>query len=86
MVTCTSRLSRNRRVGERLGRGEQIDEILDSMKQVAEGVWNCASVRALARKAGVEVPISEEVCSIIHDGKRPGDAVASLLARDYGPE
>jgi len=86
IVTCTSRYSRNRAVGERLGKGESIGQILDGMKQVAEGVWNCASARALAREHGVEAPISEEVCAIIHDGKEPSEAVGTLLGRDFKPE
>jgi glycerol-3-phosphate dehydrogenase (NAD(P)+) len=86
IVTCTSRLSRNRAVGERIGRGEQVDQILQSMEQVAEGVWNCANACALARDAGVEVPIAAEVYSIVHEGKDPHKAVATLLARDPRPE
>jgi glycerol-3-phosphate dehydrogenase (NAD(P)+) len=86
IATCTSRLSRNRGVGERLGRGEKIDRILDGMKQVAEGVWNCSLARALARASSVDAPITEEVCAIVRDGKRPDDAVESLMGRDAKPE
>lgn len=86
IVTCTSGLSRNRAVGERLGKGENIDDILNSMKQVAEGVWNCASARSLARSVNIEAPITEEVFSVIHDGKNPLEAVESLLSRDVKPE
>ena len=86
IVTCTSRHSRNRAVGERLGRGESVEQILGGMKQVAEGVWNCASACALARENGVEAPISEEICAVIHERKKPSDAVEALLARDVKPE
>ena len=86
IVTCSSRWSRNRAVGERLGRGEKIGAILGDMKQVAEGVWNCANACALARDAGVSVPISEEVRAVIHDGKDPHAAVEALLARDLKAE
>lgn len=86
IVTCTSKLSRNRSVGERLGKGEKIEDILNSMKQAAEGVWNCASARELARSINIEVPITEEVYAIIHEEKNPNDAVASLLSRDVKPE
>lgn len=86
IVTCTSRHSRNRAVGERLGRGESIEQILASMKQVAEGVSNCVTVREIAGKTGVEVPITEEVYQIIHNHKNPRDAVQSLLARDLRKE
>jgi glycerol-3-phosphate dehydrogenase (NAD(P)+) len=82
MVTCASRLSRNRAVGERLGRGETLAEILDHMDQVAEGVWTSVSARLLARDHGVEVPITDEVYAIAHEGKDPREAVQSLLARD----
>lgn len=86
IVTCTSRLSRNRAVGERLGQGESIDQILAEMKQAVEGVWSCASARDLAREVGVEVPITNEVYAVIHEGKDPHDAVKSLLERRIKPE
>ena len=86
VVTCASRLSRNHAVGERLGRGEPIDRILKTMEQVAEGVWTCATARALARQHGVEVPITEEVCAVIHENKDPRTAVKDLLTRDAKPE
>jgi glycerol-3-phosphate dehydrogenase (NAD(P)+) len=82
VVTCASRLSRNHMVGERLGRGESIDLILKTMEQVAEGVWTCATARALAHKHGVEVPITEEVCAVVHKGKDPRAAVRDLMGRD----
>jgi glycerol-3-phosphate dehydrogenase (NAD(P)+) len=86
VVTCASRLSRNHTVGERLGRGEPIDRILKSMEQVAEGVWTCATARALANKLGVEVPITEEVYAVVHKGKDPKEAVRALLSREPKPE
>ncbi len=86
IVTCTSKLSRNHSVGERLGKGEKLDDILAGMKQVAEGVWNCAIARDLARAAKVEVPITDEVYAIIHKGKKPRDALASLMGRTVKPE
>jgi len=86
IVTCTSQLSRNRGVGERLGRGETIDEILGSMEQVAEGVWNAANASALARSKGIDVPITHEVNALLYEGKNPREAVHSLLARDPRPE
>jgi glycerol-3-phosphate dehydrogenase (NAD(P)+) len=82
VVTCASRLSRNHMVGERLGRGEAIDYILKSMEQVAEGVWTCATARALARKHNIEVPITEEVYAVIREGKDPRAAVRDLMGRD----
>lgn len=86
IVTCTSRFSRNRAVGERIGKGESIADILASSKQVAEGVGNCAIARDIAREFSVDAPITEEVCAIIHEGKSPHEAVTSLLARDVKPE
>ncbi len=86
VVTCTSRQSRNRGVGERLGRGESIDAILASMEQEAEGVWTCAAARDLARRHKIEVPITEEVCAVIHGGKNPREAVQSLMTRDRKAE
>ena len=86
IVTCTSRFSRNRSVGERLGRGEKIDGILASMKQVAEGVWTCALARDLARERGIEVPITEEVFAVLHEAKNPLEAVGDLMMRSAKPE
>ncbi len=86
IVTCTSAHSRNRAVGERLGRGETLDEILGSMTQVAEGVWNCSNARALAHSQGVELPITEEVYDILHGDKSPIKAVQDLMGRDVRPE
>jgi glycerol-3-phosphate dehydrogenase (NAD(P)+) len=86
IVTCTSRLSRNRGVGERIGRGETLDEILRSMQQVAEGVWNCRTAHALGAGAGVDVPIIGEVHEILYGGKDPRAAVESLLSREYRAE
>jgi len=81
IVTCTSRHSRNRMVGERLGRGESIRQILDSMAQVAEGVWTCTTAREVARQHGLRAPITEEVCAVINEGKDPRAAVQALLTR-----
>ena len=86
MVTCGSKLSRNRSVGEELGKGRSIQEIMDSMAQVAEGVWTCASARVLARDYDIDVPITDEVHAIVYEGKAPRDAVQSLLMRDPKPE
>jgi len=86
IVTCTSGLSRNRAVGERLGRGETLAQIMDGMQQATEGVWNCASARALAREAGVDVPLTDEVYEIVHEGKDPKAAVRALLSRKVKPE
>ena len=86
IVTCGSKLSRNRGVGERLGKGESIEDIRNSMQQVAEGVDNCAAAQKAAQHYGIDVPITDEVCAIIHEGKNPGEAVQELLTRDLKPE
>ena len=86
IVTCLSKHSRNRGVGERLGKGESLEQIAASMAQVAEGVYNCVNAQALAREKNVEVPITDEVCQVVHDGKNPEQAVQDLLRRDPKPE
>jgi glycerol-3-phosphate dehydrogenase (NAD(P)+) len=86
VVTCTSRHSRNRSVGERLGKGEKIADILASMEMVAEGVRNAKSAYDLARKHEVRTPIMDEVYSIIYRDKSPRQAVRDLMTRDAREE
>ncbi len=82
IVTCASRHSRNRSVGERLGKGEKLEQIMGGMKQVAEGIWNAKVARDLAREHGIEMPISEEVCRIVENSKDPRQALKDLMSRD----
>ncbi|MFU8780960.1 MAG: NAD(P)H-dependent glycerol-3-phosphate dehydrogenase [Kiritimatiellia bacterium] len=86
IVTCTSRHSRNRGVGERIGRGETLAQITSGMRQVAEGVWNCDNALALAREHGVDLPITQLVHQILHGQIAPQLAVETLMARDTKPE
>ena len=86
MVTCMSRHSRNRGVGERLGKGETLKEIMASMKMVAEGVWNCQAAKELADQLGVSVPITEQVNAVVHAEKDPRQAVRDLMTRAPKPE
>jgi len=86
IVTCTSHWSRNHAVGERLGKGEKIETITASMKQVAEGVTTSAIVQKIARQMNVKTPIIDEVYSVIYHGKNPQAAVKSLLGREARPE
>lgn len=86
IVTCTSRLSRNHMVGERLGRGETLDQIVGSMSQVAEGVTTCGIAYALAHERGVRTPITDEVHAMLHDGRSPAQAVETLMTRDARQE
>src|SRR5690606_13061176 len=81
ITTCVSPFGRNRRVGERLGRGETLDEILADMSAVAEGVTTARSVDALARERGIDMPITREVAAVLFEGKRPEEATDALMLR-----
>ncbi len=81
VVTCTSRHSRNRYLGEQIGRGFAVQATQDNMQMVAEGVRTTASVRALARRYDIEMPITEAVYAILFEGKKPGDAVQEMMTR-----
>ena len=81
IVTCTSVHSRNHSVGERLGKGEKIEDILGSMQMVAEGVWNSKVVHEIAKKLGVELPICEMVYAICYKGLPAADAAKAVMER-----
>ena len=81
VATCTSPLSRNRTFGERLGRGETLADILASKQQTAEGVKSCRSILDLARKHDVDMPITEHVVAVVHEGMTPTDMVRGLMRR-----
>ena len=81
VATCVSSQSRNRHVGERLGCGEPIAEIVACMDQVAEGVKSTPVVAALARSVGVEMPITEAVRSVLTEGRSAAAAYRALLDR-----
>lgn len=85
-ATCASPLSRNNTFGVNLGRGMTLQETLAVTKQVAEGVKSCESVLDLARRHGVEVPITETVVDIVHEGKPPLVALKELMARSAKAE
>jgi glycerol-3-phosphate dehydrogenase (NAD(P)+) len=86
VATCTSPKSRNRTVGERLGGGEQLDDIIDSMNMVAEGVKSSEAILGLATEHGVEMPITQGVVAVIGGQASPGDLVGALLSRSAKPE
>lgn len=86
IATCASTQSRNNTVGRRLGEGESIEDIVSSMNMVAEGVKSCPSVLELAAEFGVEMPITEQVVSVCHEGQSAKDALAALMDRDAKPE
>ncbi len=81
VLTCTGGLSRNRTLGERLGRGEKLDDILRGTKTVAEGVRTARAARDLAQKYDIAMPIVEEVYQLLYDGKDPKRAVHDLMSR-----
>jgi glycerol-3-phosphate dehydrogenase (NAD(P)+) len=86
IVTCASRHSRNRAVGEKIGRGMTLADIMAGTQQVAEGVSSTESVRALARKHGVEMPIVEKVYETLFEGKAPTLAMQELMTRGHKAE
>ncbi len=86
VLTCTGGLSRNRQVGQALGRGRRLDEILGAMKMVAEGVETCRAARALGEAHGVPMPIVEQVHRILFEGHDPRAALGELLARPLRAE
>ncbi|HEY2546468.1 MAG TPA: NAD(P)H-dependent glycerol-3-phosphate dehydrogenase [Candidatus Acidoferrum sp.] len=81
VLTCTGSLSRNRHVGIELGKGRALAEILQGMKMVAEGVGTAGALLALAREAGIELPITEQVDAILHQGRSPRDAIRTIMER-----
>ncbi|GAA0801307.1 NAD(P)H-dependent glycerol-3-phosphate dehydrogenase [Spirilliplanes yamanashiensis] len=84
--TCTSPLSRNRTFGEHLGRGETLEQAQASTRQTAEGVKSCLAIRDLARAHGVEMPITEQVERVCHEGVDPRVALTDLMSRDTKSE
>jgi glycerol-3-phosphate dehydrogenase (NAD(P)+) len=86
VLTCNGELSRNRQVGLRLGRGEKIADILASMKMVAEGVKTTAAAVELARRHGVEMPITQQMGRILDEGRDPREALRELMERSLTEE
>jgi glycerol-3-phosphate dehydrogenase (NAD(P)+) len=86
VLTCTGDLSRNRAVGYELGRGRHLVDVLAGLGHVAEGVGTAQSAHRLAHRLGVEMPITEEVYAVLHEGKPIRRAVIDLMARELGYE
>jgi len=86
VLTCTGDLSRNRQVGHRLARGESIDDIITSMRMVAEGVKTAKSMYNLSRKIDVDMPICDQVYAALYDAKPIDEVISTLLGRPLGPE
>jgi len=81
VATCVSPQSRNRHVGEQLGKGRTIEEIIEEMEMVAEGVKSVAVVRELSAEYGVEMPIADEVYRVVNEGQPAAEAYRGLLGR-----
>lgn len=86
IATCFSRHSRNRRVGEQLGKGESLESITRGMQMVAEGVPTTLGAYECARRLGVETPIVDQVYAVLYEGKSPAKAMQELLGRDQKQE
>jgi glycerol-3-phosphate dehydrogenase (NAD(P)+) len=84
--TCMSPMSRNRSFGEHLGRGETLEQAQVATRQTAEGVKSCLSIRDLAHGCGVEMPITEQVELVCHEGLAPKVAMTALMSRETKPE
>lgn len=86
ITTCSSRHSRNRYVGEKIGQGEKLENILANMSMVAEGVKTTQSGYQLMKKHNVEMPITTEVYEVLFNNKPPDSAVRDLMTRSLKPE
>ena len=86
VATCMSRQSRNRHVGEEIGKGRSLDEVIAEMNMVAEGVKSSRAILQIAQDRGVDMPIVEHVVKVVHEGMDPKDMVRALMSRDPKPE
>ncbi|MDO3682580.1 NAD(P)H-dependent glycerol-3-phosphate dehydrogenase [Micromonospora sp. C28ISP2-4] len=86
VASCSSPMARNRTFGEHLGRGETLEQAQAATRQTAEGVKSCLAIRDLARAHGVEMPITEQIERICHEGMDPRLAVDALMSRTAKPE
>ncbi|BAJ04274.1 NAD(P)H-dependent glycerol-3-phosphate dehydrogenase [Shewanella violacea] len=86
VLTCTDNQSRNRRFGLALGRGQGVEEAQEEIGQVVEGYRNTKEVYALAKRLGVEMPITEQVYRVLYEGGTPREAAVTLLAREIKSE
>ncbi len=86
LLTCTGELSRNYTVGKQLGQGKTLKEILSEMRMVAEGVKTAKSVRNLAKRLEVDLPICNEIYRILYEDLSPDEAGQRLMTRELGPE
>jgi len=86
VLTCTGDLSRNRQLGLRIGRGEKVEDILSGMRMVAEGVRNTKTVKTLADRCGIELPIVDVTYRVLYEGLPPDQALEQLFSRSLKPE
>jgi len=86
IATAMSRHSRNRHVGERIGRGESLESVLGQMVMVAEGVNTARAARELGQRHGVELPITDQVCAMLFEHRAPVEAMQALMSRDLKRE
>ena len=86
IATCFSQHSRNRRVGEEIGRGRSLVQITTSMQTVAEGIPTTRSAYECARRLNVETPIVDQVYAVLYEGKSPAQGLQELLGRDQKAE
>jgi glycerol-3-phosphate dehydrogenase (NAD(P)+) len=86
IATCMSLQSRNHRVGVELAKGRSLDEIIEEMQMVAEGVKTTRAVLDLASQVSVETPIAEQVGRVLYSGAHPREAVLALMTREAKPE
>lgn len=86
LATCTSSLSRNRTFGENLGKGLTVEETIAITKQTSEGVKSCLPILEMAQELGVEMPITQQVVNVVHEGMEPRQVLAKLMSRPVGAE
>jgi glycerol-3-phosphate dehydrogenase (NAD(P)+) len=86
VVTCFSRHSRNRLVGERLAKGQTVQEIYDDIHMIAEGVQTSHALNDLSKKMGVVMPITHHVYEVLYEGRQPAEIVPALMARSAREE
>ena len=86
IATAMSRHSRNRHVGESIGRGVSLEQTLAGMVMVAEGIPTARAARDLGRAHGLELPITDQVCAMLFEGRQPAQALQALMSRDLKRE
>jgi len=86
IATCSSSLSRNRTFGENLGKGLTVEETIAVTKQTCEGVKSCQPLLEMGQDAGVELPITEQVVNVVHNGMKPRDMLYNLMSRPIREE